>query len=90
MALAGLRVGVIGGVAIMSRPAGPSLAAVSSAIPSLGLGQKFAVGGMVRRACFIDGDIIWLESAKIKIADIGTPDNPEPPCASEYDRRIEA
>jgi micrococcal nuclease len=36
-----------------------------------------------RQACVIDGDTIWLNGHKIRIADIDTPEVSEPRCASE-------
>lgn len=44
--------------------------------------------GPVRRTCVVDGDTIWLEGEKIRIADIDTPEISEPRCQSEYDRGI--
>ena len=51
---------------------------------------SFAVCGMVRRTCVIDGDTFWLRGEKIRIADIDTPEISEPKCDWEYDRGIEA
>ena len=50
----------------------------------------FAVCGLVRRTCVIDGDTFWLKGEKIRIADIDTPEISEPKCDWEYDRGIEA
>jgi micrococcal nuclease len=36
-----------------------------------------------RQACIVDGDTIWLDSQKIRIADIDTPEVSEPRCSSE-------
>jgi endonuclease YncB( thermonuclease family) len=33
--------------------------------------------------CVVDGDTIWLEGQKVRIADIDTPETHEPKCASE-------
>jgi endonuclease YncB( thermonuclease family) len=38
-----------------------------------------------RKACAVDGDTIWLDGQKIRIADIDTPEVIEPKCASELD-----
>ena len=46
--------------------------------------------GPVRRTCVVDGDTIWLEGEKIRIADVDTPEISEPKCQSEYDRGISA
>jgi micrococcal nuclease len=51
---------------------------------------RFAVCGLVRRTCVIDGDTFWLEGEKIRIADIDTPEISEPRCDWEYARGIEA
>ena len=50
----------------------------------------FAVCGLVRRTCVIDGDTFWLEGEKIRIADIDTPEISEPKCDWEHARGIEA
>ena len=54
------------------------------------LRHSFAVCGMVRRTCVIDGDTIWLEGVKIRIADIDTPEISQPRCDIEYDLGIRA
>ncbi len=36
-----------------------------------------------RKACVVDGDTIWLDGQKIRIADIDTPEVGEPKCSSE-------
>lgn len=36
-----------------------------------------------RAACVVDGDTIWLDGQKIRIADIDTPEVSEPKCSSE-------
>lgn len=38
----------------------------------------------------VDGDTIWLEGAKIRIADIDTPEISSPKCDAEYERGIRA
>ncbi|WP_187336983.1 thermonuclease family protein [Novosphingopyxis iocasae] len=45
---------------------------------------------MVRRTCVVDGDTIWLEGVKIRIADIDTPEISQPRCDYEYDLGIKA
>ena len=35
------------------------------------------------KACVVDGDTIWLDGQKIRIADIDTPEVGEPKCSSE-------
>ena len=44
--------------------------------------------GPVPRTCVVDGDTIWLEGEKIRIADIDTPEIGEAKCQSEHDRGI--
>lgn len=39
--------------------------------------------GAVRTHCVVDGDTLWSEGVKIRIADIDTPEVGEPKCASE-------
>ena len=39
--------------------------------------------GPIRRTCVVDGDTIWLEGTKIRIADINTPEVSEPKCGTE-------
>jgi micrococcal nuclease len=90
VALLGLSLGTIGGLAIVSWPTGLSWAAVSGALPSSGAGDRFAVCGVIRQSCVVDGDTFWLEGEKIRIADIDTPEISEPQCAAEYERGIEA
>lgn len=43
--------------------------------------QKCATGS--RKACIVDGDTIWLNGQKIRIADIDTPEVSEPKCSLE-------
>jgi len=43
--------------------------------------RKCAMGS--RKACVVDGDTIWLNGQKIRIADIDTPEVSEPKCSSE-------
>lgn len=41
-------------------------------------------GAGQRHSCVVDGDTIWLEGEKIRIADIDTPEIGEPACQAEY------
>lgn len=52
--------------------------------------HPFDICGAVRHTCIVDGDTIWLEGVKIRIADIDTPEISKPRCDSEYARGIEA
>jgi len=46
--------------------------------------------GPVRVTCVVDGDTFWLDSHKIRIADIDTPEVSEPKCQSEYELGMRA
>lgn len=50
----------------------------------------FALCGVTRRTCVVDGDTFWLEGKKIRIADIDTPEISEPKCDSEYELGMKA
>ncbi len=52
--------------------------------------HSFAVCGTIRQTCVVDGDTIWLEGVKIRIADIDTPEISSPKCSTEYERGIRA
>ena len=45
--------------------------------------NKFQRCGDVRYTCVVDGDTLWLEGVKIRVADIDTPEISQPQCASE-------
>lgn len=46
--------------------------------------KQFApCSGPIRTNCVVDGDTIWLDGAKIRIADIDTPEVSRPGCAAE-------
>lgn len=46
--------------------------------------SHFEMCGTLRTTCVVDGDTFWLESQKIRVADIDTPEIGEPKCAAEY------
>lgn len=52
--------------------------------------HSFAVCGTIRKTCVVDGDTIWLEGVKIRIADIDTPEISSPKCNAQYERGIRA
>ena len=69
--------GLIAALALWGEPP----AAVSMAIdPPTTLGRCV---GSVRENCIVDGDTIWLDGVKIRIADIDTPETSRPGCARE-------
>lgn len=45
--------------------------------------RAFEHCGMIRHTCVVDGDTFWLDGAKIRIADIDTPEVSQPQCSSE-------
>jgi endonuclease YncB( thermonuclease family) len=62
-------------------PSGPTAQAASA---SSGFRTHFSmcfIGGGTN--CVVDGDTIWLEGEKIRIADIDAPETHDPRCASE-------
>jgi endonuclease YncB( thermonuclease family) len=45
---------------------------------------RFSICGSAQRVtCVVDGDTIWLEGTKIRIADLNTPEISQPACAAE-------
>ena len=79
----GLLAGAVGGLLGINWPA-------STASAQAGAVRAFAVCGMIRETCVVDGDTIWLEGVKIRIADIDTPEISSPQCDAEYERGIRA
>ena len=79
----GLLAGVIGGVIGINWP---TIASSAEARDT----PHFAVCGMIRKTCVVDGDTIWLDSVKIRVADIDTPEISSPKCDAEYDLGIRA
>lgn len=82
LAAGGLLVALLGGLAGISWPFGTARAEAQSI--------TFSVCGVVRRTCVVDGDTIWLDGVKIRIADIDTPEISQPQCSREYDLGIRA
>lgn len=58
----------------------PTMAAVGSDPHQASFGICL---GRERYSCVVDGDTIWFEGRKIRIADINTPEISKPGCASE-------
>jgi endonuclease YncB( thermonuclease family) len=59
---------------------GPALAASSTSESEASFELCYTGGGY---NCVVDGDTIWLEGQKIRLADIDAPETHEPRCASE-------
>lgn len=84
-------VGALGGAAAnyMTTAGSPvaapmQVAAVKTPYAESTTSRKFGLcSGGVRKTCVVDGDTIWLDGVKIRIADIDTPEVGEPKCASE-------
>lgn len=79
----GLLAAAIGGLVGTNWPASTASAQATAA-------HTFAVCGTIRKTCVVDGDTIWLEGVKIRIADIDTPEISSPQCDAEYERGIRA
>ena len=79
----GLLAGAIGGLVGTNWPTNSASAQARAA-------HTFAVCGTIRKTCVVDGDTIWLEGAKIRIADIDTPEISSPKCDAEHARGIRA
>jgi endonuclease YncB( thermonuclease family) len=67
-----------------------SAAALAVSVPAMTLAAsnmasiKFEkCSGGHRTTCVIDGDTLWIDGTKVRIADIDTPEISEPRCASE-------
>ena len=74
------------GIVVTNDPIGSASMTQLASIASI---PRFKVcTGPVPRTCVVDGDTIWLEGEKIRIADIDTPEIGEAKCQSEHDRGI--
>lgn len=51
---------------------------------------RFSQCRRVRTTCVVDGDTLWLNGEKIRIADIDTPEISKPKCQREYELGIRA
>lgn len=79
----GLLAGAVGGLIGINWP-------TSTARAQTGEAHSFAVCGTIRQTCVVDGDTIWIEGVKIRIADIDTPEIASPQCDAEYERGLRA
>ncbi len=63
------------------------LAAVLALLPAqaqeVEAAQFAPCSGGHRQTCVVDGDTLWLDGAKIRLADINTPEVSQPGCAGE-------
>lgn len=73
--------------AVLLMPGGgnpPAAEAAASALSGDRERARFGLcTGPVRHTCVIDGDTIWYQGAKIRIADINTPEVSDPACPAE-------
>lgn len=53
-------------------------------------GGGFEKCGQMRSTCVVDGDTLWLNGVKIRIADIDTPEISSPKCQAEYELGMRA
>lgn len=83
LVLGGIGAGVVGGLIGISWPLGPSSAGAQTS-------PEFAVCGTIRKTCVVDGDTIWLDGVKIRVADIDTPEISTPRCDAELALGLEA
>lgn len=80
---------VLSMLAAFSGGAGYSYLSGMQPTPAATVAQPVAVrpysicSGSVRVHCVVDGDTIWHEGVKIRVADIDTPEVGDPKCASE-------
>ncbi|MFB7146044.1 thermonuclease family protein [Agrobacterium deltaense] len=70
--------GIVSTIALTAGAASMTLAAPNSAATVF---EK--CGGGHRIACVIDGETLWIDGTKVRIADIDAPEISEPKCASE-------
>lgn len=70
--------GIMSTTALMARAASKTLEAPNVAATMFGK----CTGGH-RNACVIDGDTLWIDGTKVRVADIDAPEISEPKCALE-------
>lgn len=73
--------------AVLPRLADSPVASAPAATHSVQFGR---CGAGPRITCVVDGDTIWFEGVKIRIADIDTPEVSQPRCGAELARGQEA
>lgn len=82
----GVLLGGLGSAAVLLSPAGSTEGrnALVATLTTETVQRNFALchtGGGTN--CVVDGDTIWLDGAKIRVADIDTPETHDPKCAAE-------
>lgn len=86
-ALVGLPLAAFTAVLLMPAGGGPPAAEAAGVTSALSGDRERArfgpCAGPVRVTCVVDGDTIWYQGAKIRIADINTPEVSEPACPAE-------
>lgn len=83
LVLGGIGASVVGGLIGLSWPFGTSSAGAQTS-------PEFAICGTIRKTCVVDGDTIWLDGVKIRVADIDTPEISTPRCDAELALGLEA
>jgi endonuclease YncB( thermonuclease family) len=78
-----LPLAVFGAVFALGLPEGWALPSIAPAAPDREAAAFAACDGPVRVSCVVDGDTFWYRGAKIRLADINTPETSEPRCAAE-------
>lgn len=78
-----LPLAVFGGVFVLGLPEGWALPTLRPASPDRESALFAACDGPVRVTCVVDGDTFWYRGAKIRVADINTPEVGTPHCAAE-------
>lgn len=69
---------------LMDGPPGAQAVAVASSGPADRESARFGpCSGAVRVTCVVDGDTIWYQGTKIRVADINAPEVSTPGCARE-------
>lgn len=81
LALALLPLAGLGALALV--PGAPAQPALAQGIADTERALFPVCGGARRVTCVVDGDTIWYEGAKIRIADIDTPEVSRPGCPRE-------
>lgn len=97
LALCGAAAAVCGALVLAFDRKEPSPAAAAISSPnailveqSASYSGRFEKCGRIRSTCVVDGDTLWLNGVKIRIADIDTPEISKPQCQAEYELGMRA